>query len=303
MDCKKRLAGFYPLAHQLFTMLSNLKELLHLAEKGSYAIGAFNVQNLEFARGIIDAAQEHPSPLIMQISSRTLHFFGINEILQPCLSMARDCPVPICLHLDHARDLALIRSAVEAGFTSVMYDGSSLPLDENIQKSQLVVDLCRGKQISVEAEVGVVGNDEDDPSKAIRLQYSSEEEVKRFCTEVTVDALAVSLGSIHGMKKASASLDLNLLQRLADIAQIPLVVHGSSGVLDADLQNAIQHGIRKINVATKLKYAAGQAIYELSRLQGVDGLSDSMSLSIRVRQAVKEAVLDRLAIFNPHKII
>lgn len=291
------------MAYQLFTMLSNLKEILYLAEKGSYAIGAFNVQNLEFARGIIDAAQEHPSPLIMQISSRTLHFFGINEILQPCLSMAKDCPVPICIHLDHAKDIALIRSAVDAGFTSVMYDGSSLPLQENIRQSQMVVDLCRGKQISVEAEVGVVGSDEEDPSKTITLQYSSELEVKRFCSEVSVDALAVSLGSIHGMKKAAANLDIDLLQRLAGVAKIPLVLHGSSGVLDVDLQSAIQHGIRKINVATKLKYAAGQCIYELSRLHGVDGLSDSMSLSIQLRRAVKEATLERLNIFNPKKII
>jgi ketose-bisphosphate aldolase len=284
-------------------MLLNLKEILQLAEKGSYAVGAFNVQNLEFARGILDAAEEHPSPCIMQISSRTLHFFGINEILQPCLSMVNKSQIPICIHLDHARDLSLIRSAIDAGFSSVMYDGSNLPLQENIRQSQMVVDLCRGKQVSVEAEVGVVGSDEEDPNKTIALQYSSELEVKRFCAEVSVDALAVSLGSIHGMKKASVNLDINLLQRLVDIARIPLVLHGSSGVMDSDLQEAIQHGIRKINVATKLKHSAGIAIYELSRLQGVDGLSDSMGLSIRLRQAVKDATLERLNIFNPKKII
>jgi fructose-bisphosphate aldolase, class II len=284
-------------------MLLNLKEILHLAEKGSYAIGAFNVQNLEFARGILDAAEEHPSPCIMQISSRTLHFFGIKEILQPCLSMAQKSPIPICIHLDHARDINLIRSAIDAGFTSIMYDGSNLPLEENIRQSQIVVDLCRGKQISVEAEVGVVGSDEEDPNKVIHLQYSSEQEVRKFCTEVSVDALAVSLGSIHGMKKAGASLDLDLLQRLAAIAKIPLVVHGSSGVIDSDLQKAIHFGIRKINVATRLKCAAGESIYELSRLKGIEGLSDSMGLSIQVRKAVKDATLERLKLFNPKNII
>ncbi len=284
-------------------MLCNLKYLLDLAVKGSYAVGAFNVQNLEFAKGIIDAAEEHPSPLIMQITPRSLRFFGFTEILDPCLYMAQESSVPICVHLDHAKDLAIIQEAIRLGFTSVMFDGSHLPLSDNIRLCQQVVSWSHEKDISVEAEVGMVGNDEDDASKAISIKYSKPEEVNHFCAETKVDALAVSLGSIHGMKTASATLDLDLLQKIASIAPVPLVLHGSSGVQDEMISQSIALGIRKINVATRLKQASAGKIYEISRIYGIEGLADTLNLSMTVRDAIKDAVLDRLRLFNPSHII
>lgn len=280
-------------------MLVKLKDILEKAVKGSYAVGAFNVQNLEFAHGIIDAAAEHSSPIIMQISPRTLAFFETETILKPTLLLAEKASVPVCVHLDHAKDLDTVRKGIEAGFTSIMFDGSSRPLQENIELSRQVSQWCREHHVSLETEVGVVGSDEENKNADIPLQYTKIEEVQQFLNQVDTDALAVSVGSIHGMQTAKVRLNFDLLAQLSSIISIPLVMHGSSGVIDQDLKEAIRFGIRKINVATRLKIAAGSAIYEISRIQGMSGLGDTMQLSIEIRKAVKKAVLSRLSVFNP----
>lgn len=229
--------------------LVKMKEILELAEKEGYGVGAFSVANMEMVMGAIKAAEELKSPLILQIAEVRLNHSPLHLIGPLMVAAARDAKVPVAVHFDHGLSIEKIKQSLEIGFSSVMYDGSHFGLVENIVKTKEVVDLAKGYGATVEAELGRVGGSEDG-TEDIEILLTSVEEAMLFAKETEIDALAVAIGNAHGMYKGKPNLRLDRLQEIHDEVSIPLVLHGGSGIGAEDFRKCIKLGIRKINVAT-----------------------------------------------------
>lgn len=235
-------------------MLVTIKELLADAQQRHYALPAFDVSNYEMMRAVLDACEEERSPALLMGLGVDLEGKGMNLIASMAAEASRYYSVPVCLHLDHAGDLAQIKRAAEAGFSSVMYDGSVLPLEDNIQNTAEVVRYAHGLGLTVEAELGHVGNAMVGNERDTNLNENPEdsltdpEEVVRFVKETEVDALAVAIGTAHGVYQKTPSLRIDRLDEITAVSSCPLVLHGGSGTPDEQLQTAIAHGITKINI-------------------------------------------------------
>ncbi|WP_284974119.1 class II fructose-bisphosphate aldolase [Arthrobacter sp. efr-133-TYG-104] len=212
--------------------------------------GAFNVIHLETVEGLITGAELAGLPLILQISQNCANYHGgLEPLALACMSLARQSKVPIALHLDHAEDTGLAIQAVDLGFGSVMYDGAHLPYEENLETTAKVTEYAHSMGVYVEAELGKVGGKGGAHAPGVR---TDPEEAADFVRRTGVDALAVAVGSSHAMTERNAALDLSLIRRLRDSLNVPLVLHGSSGVPDETISEAITAGMSKINVSTHL---------------------------------------------------
>lgn len=280
-------------------MIVSLQPLLSEAKDKCYAVGAFNVLNLEYAIGIIKAAEAQKSPVILQISPSIIQIFGLNNILCPCISLAKNSSVPVCVHLDHGKERSIIIEAISSGFSSVMFDGSSLPFLQNVHETKFLLDIAHKNNITLEAEIGKVGKEEDqDLNKECNLQLTSLEEASQFCKLTNPDALAISIGSIHGIKQPYIDLDISLLKDISHALKVPLVLHGSSGVKDESILLAIKAGITKINVATRLKARVSKDFSMLYHKKGESIFFDSNHLSQSIIQSVFTETLDRIKLFS-----
>lgn len=237
--------------------LVTLKEILKEAENGGYGVGLFNILNLEMTRGIIKAAEAERSPLILGVAEVHLSVIPFDWAANLMKKAAKDADVPVCLHFDHGMTKEAIRAAVDAGFTSVMYDGSSLPYEENVRNTREIVEMAKERGVSVEAELGHVGQgaDPDDPSAF----YTEPDEVEDFVKRTEIDALAVAVGTAHGNYIRKPVLDLKRLVEIKKVSAVPLVLHGGSGLTDEDFRATIKNGIRKINIFTDIAKAAAEA--------------------------------------------
>lgn len=229
--------------------LVQMKDILIKADQENYGVGAFSVANMEMVMGAIQAAEELRSPLILQIAEVRLNHSPIHMIGPLMVAAAKKATVPVAVHFDHGMTFEKIKETLEIGFSSVMFDGSHYPLEENIQRTKEVVELAKQYGATVEAEIGRVGGSEDG-SEDIEMMLTSTKEAKRFAEETNVDALAVAIGNAHGMYNGDPDLRLDRLQEINGIVDIPLVLHGGSGISPEDFKQCIQHGVRKINVAT-----------------------------------------------------
>ncbi|MBZ8126013.1 MULTISPECIES: class II fructose-bisphosphate aldolase [Bacillus cereus group] len=229
--------------------LVQMKDILIKANQENYGVGAFSVANMEMVMGAIRAAEELRSPLILQIAEVRLNHSPIHLIGPLMVAAAKKATVPVAVHFDHGMTFEKIKETLEIGFSSVMFDGSHYPLEENIQRTKEVVELAKQYGATVEAEIGRVGGSEDG-SEDIEMMLTSTKEAKRFAEETDVDALAVAIGNAHGMYNGDPDLRLDRLQEINGIVDIPLVLHGGSGISTEDFKQCIQHGVRKINVAT-----------------------------------------------------
>ncbi|MCU5396534.1 class II fructose-bisphosphate aldolase [Bacillus toyonensis] len=229
--------------------LVQMKDILIKANQENYGVGAFSVANMEMVMGAIQAAEELRSPLILQIAEVRLNHSPIHMIGPLMIAAAKKATVPVAVHFDHGMTFEKIKETLEIGFSSVMFDGSHYPLEENIQRTKEVVELAKQYGATVEAEIGRVGGSEDG-SEDIEMMLTSTKEAKRFAEETDVDALAVAIGNAHGMYNGDPDLRLDRLQEINGIVDIPLVLHGGSGISPEDFKQCIQHGVRKINVAT-----------------------------------------------------
>ncbi len=229
--------------------LVQMKDILIKANQENYGIGAFSVANMEMVMGAIRAAEELRSPLILQIAEVRLNHSPIHLIGPLMVAAAKKATVPVAVHFDHGMTFEKIKETLEIGFSSVMFDGSHYPLEENIQRTKEVVELAKQYGATVEAEIGRVGGSEDG-SEDIEMMLTSTKEAKRFAEETDVDALAVAIGNAHGMYNGDPDLRLDRLQEINGIVDIPLVLHGGSGISPEDFKQCILHGVRKINVAT-----------------------------------------------------
>ncbi|HCM85241.1 MULTISPECIES: class II fructose-bisphosphate aldolase [Enterococcus] len=234
-------------------MYVTLKEVLTEANHLNMAIGAFNTHNLEMLPAIIEAAGKQKTPVIIQTSCGTANYVGHRNLVAVCKSMAEEYGVDVVLHLDHAKDFAEIRKAIRAGYSSVMFDGSSLPFKENILGTKQVVNFAKEYGVSVEAELGTVGGTEDGlVVSQDEVFYTDPKDAVAFVAETGIDALAVAIGTNHGQYMSKTDISFEQLEKIKKAVDIPLVIHGGTGVKDDDVKRVIELGIRKFNVGTEL---------------------------------------------------
>ena len=240
-------------------MLVTLKEILKDAEDKKYGVGLFNMLNLEMARGIIEAAEEERSPLILGVAEVHLPLIPFDYAANIMRHIAEKSTVPVCLHFDHGVNYGKIMDAIRNGFSSVMYDGSSLPYEENIANTKEISKVAHSLGISVEAELGHVGQGSCAEDFDCDDLYTKPEEINDFIERADVDALAVAIGTAHGKYIKKPVLDIDRLSKLYEVSSKPLVLHGGSGLTDKDFRDTIEHGIRKVNICTEMCVAAREA--------------------------------------------
>ncbi len=237
------------------------KELFKKAQDGHYAVGAFSVENMEMAQAVIWAAQETGSPVIVQTTSSTLRYAEPSLYQANVAALAQEATVPVVMHLDHGNSYDLAIKCMEAGYTSVMIDGSALSFDENAALTERVVEAAQKLGIPVEAELGKVGGKEDDLSVDEDV-YTDPQAALEFVARTGVSSLAVSIGTAHGVYAKAPVLDKNRLTEIRELVDVPLVLHGASGLADKDVQDCISRGICKVNFATELRIAFMDGVKE-----------------------------------------
>jgi fructose-bisphosphate aldolase class II len=304
-------------------MLVTAKEILQKAYRGQYAVPAFNVDNLEMLQAVVAAAEEARSPIMIATSESSLEYAGFRN-LRALVYLAAEGRATLALHLDHGKDLECIKRCIDGGWTSVMFDGSDLPYEENIKKTQMVVRWARARGVSVEAELGALGTDEDLTRKGV-THFTDPDQAVDFVQATGIDSLAISIGTAHGPFKAKGGVRLDF-KRLAEIkkkTRMPLVLHGASGlsqkllkvahnqcdimhdcvrtegargVPDAQVKKAIRLGINKVNIGTDLRLAfvAGmrKALLEHTRY------TDERKILGHAHDLVKEIALYKIKLFK-----
>jgi fructose-bisphosphate aldolase class II len=242
--------------------LVTLATALKHADEHGYAIGAFNTLSIEAIRGALRAAEELRSPIILQVASVQFDIVPLELIGPAMIDAGKRATVPVVVNLDHGEELEDIEAALALGFTSVMFDGAKLPLEQNMAKSRLVKEMAHMAGASCEAELGVVGGGEDG-SDTIEMRLTDVNQVKTFIEGTGVDALAVAIGNAHGPYVKEPDIRLDRLAEINAITDVPLVLHGGSGISESDFKIAIEKGIQKINVATALQVQVVQDVAKL----------------------------------------
>lgn len=271
-------------------MLVSLNEVLKDAKKNKYAVGLFNTVNLEMAVGVLAAAEELRSPVIIGSAECLLCYSGLDDLANMLLPMAKRASVPVVLHFDHGLTEENVKKAIALGFSSVMYDCSTLSFEDNAAAVRAICDYSHSKGITVEAEIGHVGTgDISAPSDA----YTKPEEAVEFARLTDCDALAIAVGTSHGAYKFKPKLDFERIETIASLIEQPLVLHGGSGLTDDDFRKAIAAGISKINIFTDLNVACVKAAHD-AYAEGI-GMTDVMG---RMSEAVKEATMKKMLLFG-----
>lgn len=277
-------------------MYTTLKDVTLRAEELNYTVGAFNAHNLEMLPDMIRAAKELGSPIIIQTSVDTAKYIGHENLVAVCKSMATKEMVDVVLHLDHARDFNDIKEAIDKGYTSVMFDGSHLPFKENIMKTSAVVEYAHKHGVSVEGELGTIGGTEEGIHVDVNDKvYTDPKDAEEFVKATKVDALAIAIGTNHGQYKSKTEVNVPLLKEINAVVDVPLVIHGGTGVKEADIPELINNGIRKFNVGTELLVTWTKIAKETF---GETKVTKSLRHNIiPCNQAVKEIVKHKIEIF------
>lgn len=279
-------------------MLVNMNDVLLPAQKGGYAVGLFNTVNLELAKGVLAAAEELHSPVIIGTAEIFLPYSTIEELSYFLLPMAEKASVPVVVHLDHGLKAETCKRALELGFTSVMFDCSADDYETNIQKVREITQLAHAKGATVEAELGHVGDNEDSAEGSSQLTdpsayYTVPAQAKDYVERTGVDALAIAVGTAHGTYKLPPKLDFDRISEIAKVIDTPLVLHGGSGLSDDDFKTAISRGISKVNIFTDINQAGAMAavgVYKEGK-----GMTDMILPSI---EAIKQSVMTKMLLFG-----
>ncbi|MEE8885039.1 MAG: class II fructose-bisphosphate aldolase [Eubacteriales bacterium] len=270
------------------------EEMLLDAQKRHYAVGAFNAENMEMVMAIVTAAEELHAPVMIQTTSGTLKYADPLMFFHMVSAAAAEVHVPVCLHLDHGPSFEMAVKCVRAGYTSVMIDGSKLPFEENIALSSKVVEMAHAAGVPVEAELGKVGGKEDDTTSGVGDIYTDPQEAKEFVERTGINSLAVGIGTSHGFYKGTPVLDINRLSEIREVVDIPLVLHGASGLTDEQVISCVERGICKVNFATELRKAYTDAVKEY--IKGDTGVFDPKKYQAKGREAVIEQVKYRIKV-------
>lgn len=275
-------------------MLTSTYELLHTARRNSYAIGAFNVYNLEGVKAVIDAAEICQSPAMLQLHPSALKY-GKSALVAMCMEAARSSFVPISVHLDHSTSKKDIKSVLSVGMQSIMADGSPLPYHENLAFTREMTQLSHKYGAVVEAEIGRISGTEDGLTIAEKeAKMTDPDQAVEFVKETKVDALAVTIGNVHGKYLREPNLDFNRLAKIRSLIDIPLVLHGASGLPEKMIHQSIQLGVCKFNVNTEVRDAYMDVLKKTASLSDPD-LLDVMQHAI---QAMKSVISDKLSLFG-----
>ena len=265
-------------------MISNLKDILLPAREQGYAVACFNVFGFEDSRAVIDAAESRNASVILSINLYMREFMTMDQIIGMLKPMAESSKVPVCLHLDHTYEVDVVKQAIDTGFTSVMFDGSQLPISENISCVRDVVMYAKSKGVSVEAEVGSVpyatGRDH------IKSALTEVSEAVAMENEGKPDALAISIGNVHRLETGSVEINIERFNELEKALSIPLVIHGTSGIVDKDIRLLSERDVAKFNVGTVLRKRFGSSLR--STLESNPELFDRLSIMQKVIPDLKE---------------
>lgn len=273
--------------------LVTTKEMLLDAQKKGYAVGAFNVENMEMVMAVVSAAQELKSPVIMQTTPSTVKYADFDYFYANVKVAAEKANVPVAIHLDHGNSFELAMKAYRTGYTSIMIDGSHGSFEENIALTKSVVEVCKSGNVPVEAELGKVGGKEDDLDGG-EGGYTDPLEAKDFVEKTNVDSLAVAIGTAHGVYKGEPKLDLDRLSQIKEVVGIPLVLHGTSGVPDEVVTECVNRGICKVNYATDLRIAFTKGVKKV--LDENPDTIDPKKYNSQGREEVKEYVKSKMIV-------
>lgn len=280
-------------------MLANMNDVLLPAKKGKYAIGLFNAVDLELARGIIAAAESSGSAVIMGTAEVLLAYTPLEEVSYYLLPMAKKAKVPVVVHLDHGLKWDTCIKALELGFSSIMYDCSTLSYEENIKQVKAMAEIAHSYGATIEGELGHVGDNEGSMEKSGTATgperfFTDPKQAKDYVDRTGVDALAIAVGNAHGAYKLPPKLDFKRIETIANTVEVPLVLHGGSGLSDDDFRQAIAKGISKVNIFTDINIAAVEAaLREFHTMnQGI------IALIPAVVEAVKQETLKKLELFG-----
>lgn len=278
----------------------SMKEMLETAKEEKYAVGQFNLNNLEYGQAILDAAQEEQSPVIIGVSEGAARYMGGYKVavaITKSLMEESNVTVPVAIHLDHGSSFAECAKAIHAGFSSVMIDASHLPLEENIAETKKVVELAHLHGVSVEAELGRIGGQEDDLIvDDAEAAYAIPAECDQLVRETNVDCFAPALGSVHGPYKGEPNLGFDKMEEISNLTKIPLVLHGGTGIPLKDIQRAISLGTAKINVNTENQIVQAEKVREI--LAEKPDEYDPRKYLGPGRDAIKEAVIGKMREFG-----
>lgn len=269
------------------------KKMLDDAQKGHYAVGAFNAENMEMVKAIIAAAEEVKAPVMIQTTPSTIKYGTVETFYAIVAAEAAKASVPVCLHLDHGNSFELAVQAMNAGYTSVMIDGSGKDFEGNVAVSRKVADVANALGIPVEAELGKVGGKEDD-LEADADTNTDPQEAKEFVERTEVTSLAVAIGTAHGFYAGTPVLDKERVSEIRELVSVPLVLHGASGLSDEDVRECVSRGICKVNFATELRVAYTDACKKL--LAEKPETYDPKKLGVVAMEAVKELVKGRMKV-------
>jgi tagatose 1,6-diphosphate aldolase GatY/KbaY len=277
-------------------MLISIRDLLDKAKEAGYAIGAFNVYNLEGGVSVVQAAQEERSPAILQILPSAIDIGG-KPLIRACIEAADSVDVPIAVHLDHCSSFDIIKTALDAGVGSVMADGSHLPFDSNIKFTTLITGLADTYQSGVEAELGKLSGTEDGLSvKEIESRYTNPKEAEDFVNQTGIWALAVCIGNIHGKYHRTPRLDFKLLDDIHSRVSVPLVLHGTSGLPEDMIAEAINSGVCKFNVNTEIRHTYLSTLNRLFK----DGTTNPELVEVMTKsiEAMKQPIKEKIRLFG-----
>ena len=274
--------------------LVTTKELLLKAQKSHYAVGAFNVENMEMIQAVVAAAEELNAPVIMQTTPSTLKYADADYFYTNVKIAAQKAKVPVVMHLDHGNSFELAMKAYRVGYSSIMIDGSHEIFDENIRLTKSVVDVCHASGIPVEAELGKVGGKEDNLEGGEGNPYTVPAEAVEFVNATGVDSLAVAIGTAHGVYKGIPQLDVERLSEICEVVSIPLVLHGTSGVPDEIVKDCVRRGICKVNYATGLRMAFTKGIKGC--MEKNPDIFDPKKYNSAGREEVKQYVMSKIKI-------
>lgn len=275
--------------------LVNSKKMLMDAQKGNYAVGAFNAENMEMVKAIIRAAEELNAPVMIQTTPSTIKYGTLDTFVGMVSAEAKNASVPVCLHLDHGSSFELAMQAIQAGYTSVMIDGSGKDFEGNVEVSKKVADVANAMGIPVEAELGKVGGKEDD-LEADADTNTDPQEAKEFVERTGVTSLAIAIGTAHGFYAGTPVLDKERVSEVRKLVDVPLVLHGASGLTDDDVRECVERGMCKVNFATELRAAYTAAVKKL--LDEKPETYDPKKFGVVGMEAVTELVKGRMKVLG-----
>lgn len=277
--------------------LVSMKDMLNKALEGKYAVGQYNINNLEWTQAILGAAEEEKSPVILGVSEGAArHMGGFYTVVKMVEGLIHDMKitVPVAIHLDHGSSFEKCKEAIDAGFTSVMIDDSHSPIEKNIETTKKVVEYAHSKGVSVEAEVGMVGGQEDDVVGDV--MYAKLDDCVRIVKETGIDTLAPALGSVHGPYKGEPNLGFKEMEEIRNAVKLPLVLHGGTGIPTHDIQRSISLGTSKINVNTENQIAFAKVVREV--LAAKPDAYDPRTFIQPAREAIKQTVIGKIREFG-----